>query len=110
MTNVLLIGDSIRMFYAEEVKRQLGEEYAVYTPEENCRFSSYVLNNLRRWLPLFPVPDIIHFNAGLWDTAILYPEDDCCTDKDTYLKQMKRVLRELKKNGSKSDFCDQYTG
>ncbi len=102
--NVLLIGDSIRMFYREEVQKQLGEEYTVYAPEENCRFSSYVLNSLRRWLPQFPTPDIIHFNAGLWDTAILYPEDGCFTDKDSYVKQMVRVLRELKKTGAKVIF------
>lgn len=103
--NVLLIGDSIRMFYREEVQKQLGEEYTVYSPEENCRFSSYVLNSLRQWLPQFPIPDIIHFNAGLWDTAVLYPEDGCFTDRDTYVKQMMRILRELKKTGAKVIFA-----
>ena len=61
---VLLIGDSIRMFYQKEVIAQLGEEYEVFAPEENCRFSAYVLNSLRFWLNAFPNPDIIHFNAG----------------------------------------------
>ncbi len=99
--NVLLIGDSIRMFYQKEVEKQLGENYKVFAPEENCRFASYVLNSLRWWLPQYPNPDIIHFNAGLWDLAILYKEDGCFTPKEMYVSYMVKVLRELKKTGAK---------
>ena len=98
---VLLIGDSIRMFYQNEVVSQLGDGYEVYAPEENCRFSLYILNSLRFWLNDFPTPDIIHFNAGLWDTAILYHEDGCFLDVESYVKYMKMILRELKKTGAK---------
>ena len=102
---VLLIGDSIRMFYQNEVISQLGDGYEVYAPEENCRFSLYVLNSLRIWLNAFPTPDIIHFNAGLWDTAILYHEDGCFLDVESYIKYMKMILRELKKTGAKIIFA-----
>ena len=102
---VLLIGDSIRMFYQEEVISQLGEGYEVYSPKENCRFSSYVLNSLRFWLDEFPTPDIIHFNAGLWDSAILYPEDGCFVGLPEYVKNMRAILRELKKTGAKIVFA-----
>lgn len=102
---VLLIGDSIRMFYQKEVISRLGENYEVFAPEENCRFSSYVLNSLRFWLNEFPTPDIIHFNVGLWDTAILYHEDGCFIGVDEYVKIMKRILRELKKTGAKIIFA-----
>lgn len=104
MKNVLLIGDSIRLFYQEEVKNVLGDTYTIYSPAENCRFSSYVLNSLRLWFKQFPIPDIIHWNAGLWDTAILYPEDACFTPLDEYIRNMKRILRELKKTGAKLIF------
>ncbi len=97
---VLLIGDSIRLHYKEEVQRQLGEEYEVVGPTENCRFSSYVLNSLRFWLAECSNPDIIHWNVGLWDTAILYHEDSCFTPLDAYVSNMKRILRELKKTGA----------
>lgn len=103
--NVLLIGDSIRMFYGDEVQTRLGERYKIYAPEENCRFSSYVLNSLRFWLTQYPTPDIIHFNAGLWDIAILYPEDGCFTDIDTYIANMKKILRVLKSTGAKVIFA-----
>ena len=98
--NVWLIGDSIRMFYQNEVISQLGDHYKVFSPNENCRFSSYVLNSLRFWLNEFPSPDIIHFNAGLWDTAILYHEDGCFIKVEEYVKNMKIILRELKKTGA----------
>lgn len=98
--NVVLIGDSIRMYYEEKVREKLGSEYQVFSPKENCRFSSYVLNSLRFWLAEFPAPDIIHFNAGLWDTAILYREDGCFTALDEYIANMKKVLRVLKSTGA----------
>lgn len=103
--NVLLIGDSIRMFYGDEVQTRLGEGYKIHAPKENCRFSSYVLNSLRFWLANYPTPDIIHFNAGLWDTAILYQEDGCFTDIDTYVANMKKILRVLKSTGAKVIFA-----
>ena len=102
---VLLIGDSIRMFYPEEVKKQLGKDYEVFSPQENCRFSAYTLNSLRFWLDAFPSPDVIHFNVGLWDTAILYHEDGCFTKLSEYLENMQRILRELKKTGAKIIFA-----
>ena len=103
--NILLIGDSIRMFYQNAVKEKLGEEYTVYGPGENCRFSSYVLNSLRFWLEEFPTPDIIHWNAGLWDTAILYKEDGCFIGIDEYVACMKKILRVLKSTGAKIIFA-----
>ncbi len=103
--NVLLIGDSIRMFYEKDVESRLGDGYDIYAPEENCRFSSYVLNSLRFWLTKYPSPDIIHFNAGLWDTAILYAEDGCFIGIDEYVKNMKKIIRVLKSTGAKVIFA-----
>ena len=97
---VLLIGDSIRMFYEKEAVRELGDKYTVFSPTENCRFSSYVLNSLRFWLEEFPQPDVIHFNAGLWDTAILYPTDGCFIGLSEYVSNMKKILRVLKSTGA----------
>lgn len=103
--NVLLIGDSIRMFYEKDVQSRLGDAYKLYAPKENCRFSSYVLNSLRFWLTQYPTPDIIHFNSGLWDSAILYSEDGCFTEIDDYVENMKKILRVLKNTGAKLIFA-----
>ena len=103
--NVLLLGDSIRMFYQKSVEEKLGSEYNIYAPAENCRFASYVLNSLRFWLEDFPTPDIIHWNTGLWDMAILYKEDGCFTELEQYVKTMKKILRVLKTTGAKIIFA-----
>ena len=101
MKRVLLIGDSIRLHYQNEVKRLIGDEYEIMAPQENCRFSSYVLNSLRYWLAECPNPVIIHWNAGLWDIAVLYKEDGCFTPVEEYVLNMQKILRELKKTGAK---------
>lgn len=105
MKKVLLLGDSIRICYQDEVIKRLGEDYQVFKPEENCRFARYTLNTLRHWLDECPNPDVIHWNNGLWDTAVLYPEDGCFTPIDEYIRDMKRILRELKKTGAKIIFA-----
>lgn len=64
MKNVVLLGDSIRMYYQEKVKELLGEDYQVFYPEENCKFSTLTLNSLKTWFLDFLKADIIHFNNG----------------------------------------------
>ncbi|MDF2835578.1 MAG: hydrolase family protein [Paenibacillus sp.] len=100
MTTVMLLGDSIRMHYQEKVKARLGPDYLVWAPEENGRFAKYTLNSLRFWLGQCPAPDIIHWNNGLWDTAMLYPEDGCFTPLDQYAEDMARILRVLRATGA----------
>ena len=105
MTNVLLLGDSIRIHYQARVIEELGAEFSVSAPEENCRFSGYTLNCLRWWLQDLPRPDIIHWNNGLWDTNHIYPEDGCFTPIEEYLINLKKILRVLKKTGAKIIFA-----
>lgn len=105
MKEVLLLGDSIRMAYQTRVTELLGGEFHVSAPGENCRFAAYTLNSLRMWLPTMPKPDIIHWNNGLWDTAILYPEDGCFTHLGDYADALEKILRELKKTGAKIVFA-----
>ena len=106
MKKILLLGDSIRISYQEEVKALLAEDgcETVY-PAENGRFAKYTLNSLRHWLPQFPEPDIVHWNNGLWDVIRVYPEDGCFTSEDEYVRDMGRILRELKKTGAKVIFA-----
>ncbi len=98
MKNVLLLGDSIRMGYEQLVQEKL-PEYEISAPSENCRFSAYMLNSLRFWLPQIKKPDIIHFNAGLWDTACLYVDDGPFTKKEEYVRNILSIARELKRFG-----------
>ncbi len=105
MKNVMLLGDSIRLFCQESIIKKLGEDYNVWTPTENGRFSRYTQNALRFYLSAFPNPDVIHWNNGLWDVAILYPEDGCFIPLDEYIASLKIILRELKKTGAEVIFA-----
>ncbi len=103
---IMLLGDSVRMFYTDSVKEKLGDEYEVWAPAENGRFAKYTLNTLRYWLPAFPEPDVIHWNVGLWDVGINYGEEEGrFTGIDEYVDTLRRILRELKKTGAKIIFA-----
>lgn len=105
MKEIILLGDSIRMYYQESVKKLLGEDYNISAPNENCMFTAYTLIKLREWLDSFPKPDIIHWNNGLWDTSVRYQEDGCFTPIEEYIANLKKILRELKKTGAKIIFA-----
>lgn len=66
MTSVLLLGDSIRMHYQPVVRQELGVDFEVHGPAENCATSRNLLANLERWALAAPA-SIIHVNAGLHD-------------------------------------------
>lgn len=105
MKEVLLLGDSIRQYTQGRVTELLGEEYRISAPEENCRFSGYTVYMLAEWLRIFPKPDVIHWNNGLWDTSIRYSEDGCFATVEEYLSNLKKILRELRKTGAKIIFA-----
>ena len=50
-------------------------------------------------------PDIIHWNNGLWDTGIAYEEDGPFTTIDDYIRDMSKILRELRKMTDKIIFA-----
>lgn len=92
----MLLGDSIRLGYQDGVRSLLGADFAVWSPEENCRFAAYTLNSLRFYFEACPAPDVIHWNNGLWDACVLYPADGNFTPLEAYLRQMRSILRELR--------------
>ena len=131
MKSVMLIGDSIRMNYQSVVEKELKGEYIVWAPKENCRFAKYALNELKRYRVAFAqeenvninnideskltptidstdeliCPDIIHWNIGLWDTGIAYEEDGPFTSVEEYIRDMSKILRELRKMTDKIIFA-----
>ena len=106
MTKVTLLGDSIRLIgYGKRTAELLGEEITVWQPEENCRFAQYTMRMLRDYAAQIEGSDIIHWNNGLWDTAILYAEDGCFTPLDEYLRNLERILRKLRTTGAQIIFA-----
>lgn len=67
MQRILLLGDSIRLGYEPYVRGLLQGTAHVLAPVENCEHTVNLLLRFCHWV--VPVqPDIIHLNAGLWDT------------------------------------------
>ncbi|MCR5092971.1 MAG: SGNH/GDSL hydrolase family protein [Lachnospiraceae bacterium] len=103
MKNVILLGDSIRMQYQEPVGKKLADIATVSGPEENGRWSGYVLNSLRFWLPELPSPDLVQWNAGLWDMGDDYQEGRHFYPPDLYEETSHRICRILRKVTDKPD-------
>ena len=93
MKNVLLIGDSIRMGYDKAVKKTLEGQANVFFPPENCEMASRVLRYLHEWksnLMGKEAVDVLHWNAGLWDTLRLF-EEEPHTPIDVYAYYIERI-------------------
>ena len=98
MKKIILIGDSIRIGYDKYVKDALKDEAIVLYPPENCRFAQYVLRTVIDWRnngEWGDDADVVHWNAGLWDTLRLYG-DEPLTPPETYRDMIKRVDKRLR--------------
>ncbi len=91
MKKVVLLGDSIRLLgYGNLVPGLLGENFEVWQPEENCRFTTNTLRMLFDLRPCLEGADVIHWNNGLWDTCDLFG-DGAFTPLDVYASNLKRM-------------------
>lgn len=98
MKKILLIGDSIKQGYDKYVAEALKGFAEVYYTNENGRFAEYVLRNLGEWkkeLSLGEDIDLVHWNAGLWDSLILYREETL-TPLNVYKEYVGRIMRRIK--------------
>jgi len=95
MKKVLLIGDSIRLGYEKYVKLAFDGVAEIASPANNCIFSAYHIRFMRSWLeecyPDGDTPDIIHFNAGLWDCKHMV-DGLVHTDVEQYGKNLERIV------------------
>ena len=95
---VFLIGDSIRMGYCETVKQELAEMAEVVYPEENCRYSQYIITSLRAWSGLCDPERValVQFNCGHWDAAHWDDEDVPLNTPDIYQQNIRRIIARLR--------------
>ena len=89
MKKILLIGDSIRLSYRDEVAKLLTPRAKVTGPEDNCRFSAYTLFNLSTWAPDDDY-DVIQWNNGQWDTCYMF-DGKIHTPLEVYLDLQMRI-------------------
>ncbi len=101
---ITLLGDSIRGAYGKEVPRILGDDFTVYQPQDNCRFSAYTLRGLFEWRAEMEGSRIVHWNNGLWDICNLFG-DGCFTPEKVYIDNMLRIADLLLKKYDKVIFA-----
>ncbi len=92
---VALLGDSIRLFgYGAKVPELLGESYDVFQPEDNCRFTKYLLRMLFDDRERLQGCDVIHFNCGHWDVCELF-DDGTFSSVEEYERNTLRIAKIL---------------
>lgn len=99
MKNILLVGDSIRGTYDKSVKATLDGIANVYFPDYNCKMASFVLRyvtSFRKLIPEGETVDLIHWNAGLWDTLCVMG-DGPHTPIDFYAYYIDKICSRMKK-------------
>ncbi len=98
MKTVLLVGDSIRIGYQDRVRELLGENYTVYTIDENCRYTKFTLWGMFSWTEGMGIQhfDLIHWNTGIWDLHRATADGEIFTSLEDYVKENKRLYLQMK--------------
>lgn len=98
---IVLFGDSQRQQYSgygkrvQEVLKKEGHE--VFQPEDNSRFTKYLLRQIADYRKDIQDADIIHFNAGHWDVGVMFKSDnEPFTPLEEYLSNLRRIVAEFK--------------
>ena len=87
---ISLIGDSIRMQYEAKVREQLGADFEIFAPVENCRFAKNNLRGMWDWKEDMAGSRIVHWNCGLWDICDIFG-DGMFTSVEEYVATVSRV-------------------
>ena len=100
MKKVVLIGDSIKFQYQNYVQTALTDVAQILTPEDSARFSVNTLRFIYEWKEngkWGDYVDVVHYNVGLWDMLYMYGDDKPLTDKDTYVNNVLKIDKQLKR-------------
>lgn len=103
MKTVILIGDSIRLGYQGRVRELLGEDVRVLSPDENCRYTKFTLWGMFSWMDSWgnPVPDVIHWNTGIWDLHRCTADGEIFTPLEEYLEVNRRLAIQMESYSKK---------
>lgn len=111
--NLLVLGDSISIGYTGPLIELLGSQYDIMHPADNCRNTTYTLENTDRWLTTWPKYDVIIWNNGIWDSVYTswwkqYASDQPVewyhVDNDLYETNLIQIARKLKATGARVIF------
>jgi acyl-CoA thioesterase-1 len=124
LPRVLLMGDSVSIAYALEVRKVLAGVANVHRVPANCGSTKVAVGyyGLKRWLPDANEKwDVIHFNHGLHDLSYRFADDRDKNEKgeyasptngghqkvppDDYEKNLRQIIARLKQTGAKLIFA-----
>ncbi len=105
MNKIMLLGDSIRQGYQQATADLFKDTAEVWGPEENCRFSAYIITELDNYLAKCPDPDLIMWNSGLWDVTHYHNADSCLIPLDRYVHYHIKIAERLSRVGAKMVFA-----
>ena len=90
---IVLIGDSIRAGYQEQVRGQLADWANVWAPEGKGWTSEDILTSLDEWA--LSRTDVIHINCGLHDIKKEFNKDNAAVPLSAYTENVRRILTRL---------------
>ena len=91
MKKLVLIGDSIRMGYENEVKKLLADKVEIFAPVENGGNSRKVKSKLDEWV-IDQSPDILHINCGLHDIKREFGSGEVAVSLSEYKTNLQYIL------------------
>lgn len=94
LPRVFLIGDSIRIGYCKTVRTRLEGKAEVLFPDDNCRFSQYILTCLHGWKHMYDGEsiDLVLFNSGHWDVAHWNGDEKPLNNVEVYAENIGRII------------------
>jgi len=100
LPRVLIIGDSISMYYTAEVRHLLTGKVNVLRIPDNGKNTGYGLKNIDYWLGDGDWA-VIHFNFGLHDLAIMPATGKEQVSLEDYEKNLRQLVKTLRATGAK---------
>ena len=104
LPRVLLIGDSISVGYTLPVRELLNGKANLHRPGQNCRATIHGLELIDGWLGDSSW-DVIHFNWGLHDIAMLEADGVRQVPIDQYTQNLNTLVERLQQTGASLIWC-----
>ena len=95
LPKVVLVGDSIRLSYAEAVSKHLAGKAVVVSPKANGGDSSNVLKHLGAWV-IREQPDVVHFNCGIHDTKKFTETGKFQVSPEQYEANLRSIVKRIR--------------
>lgn len=96
LPTVVLLGDSIRLSYAPQVKKLLQGKAKLLSPSANGGDSSNFVKNLEAWA-IKAQPAVVHFNCGIHDVKKFKATGKFQVSPEDYEKNLRTIVERLRK-------------